>query len=354
MDTNLDNANRLKELVVRHSRSGNLSLYAEAQEQGLSFTELLEQIDPSDAGSELDAFERQLMLHGVLADGPRSITMEQFFVGGGLILLPEYIQREIQRGYKLIQDPTDLVASTVYESGPTVRPIYIRTTNARESLGKKGTGGGAAYPRVELLYRDKEAAILDRGREFDFSYRVVRNQRLTEFRVFLWWIGAQMAHDEIDDIYDVLLNGDGTSSGATDVFNGNGGTFAYSDMVHLAMSFDVPARMTHILASLSDIETIINLSQFQDPDAWRSNELFQRSGDYRSFLPVNANLVVAPNATATKVLALDSRFAVRETVSQPIMIEAEKVISQKLEKAVVSKESVYTVMVDGAALLSDY
>jgi hypothetical protein len=51
---------------------------------------------------------------------------------------------------------------------------------------------------------------------------------------------------------------------------------------------------------------------------------------------------------------MDSRFAVRETVAQPIMIEAEKVINQKLETAVVSKESVYTIMVDGAALVSDY
>jgi len=83
-------------------------------------------------------------------------------------------------------------------------------------------------------------------------------------------------------------------------------------------------------------------------------EAFQRSGDFRSLLPLNARLVIVPHATATKVLGLDRRFAVRESVAQPLMIEAEKVIAQKLESAVVSKESVYTVMVDGAALLSDY
>lgn len=354
MEINLDNARKLKELLVQHSRSGNLSFYAEAQEQSISFSELLETIDPSEPGCELDAFERQLMLNGLSADGPRGISMEQFFVSGGLILLPEYILREIERGYRMVQNPTELVASTVYEPGPAVRPIYLKTTEAKKSLGKKGSGGGAAYPRVELLYRDKEATTIDRGREFDFSYRVVRNQKLTEFRVFLWWIGAQMAYDEIDDIYDILLNGDGTSSGAVDVFNGVGGTFAYSDLVHLAMSFVVPAKITHIVAAKSDIETIINLSQFQSADAWRESEMFQRSGDYRSIQPVNARLVVVPNATATKVIGMDSRFAVRESVSQPLMIEAEKVINQKFEKAVVSKESVYTIMVDGTALLSDY
>jgi len=354
METNLDNAHKLKELIIRHSRSANPAFYAEAQEQGVSFSDLLEQLDPSEPDAKIDAFERQLMLHGIQSDGPRAISMEQFFVGGGLILLPEYILREIKRGYKMVQDPLDMIASVVSESGPTVRPIYIKTTNAKKSLGKRGSGGGAAYPKVELLYREKEAAIIDRGRQFDFSYRVVRNQKLTEFRVFLWWIGAQMAYDEIDDIYNVLLNGDGTSDGASDVFNGVGGTFAYSDLVHLAMSFDVPARMTHILGAMADVEKIVNLTQMQDPDAWRQSELFARSGDYRSFLPVNAKLVIAPNATSTKLIGLDGRFAVRETEAQPLMIEAEKVINQKLESAVVSKESVYTIMVDGAAKLSDY
>ena len=334
MTVNLDNARKLKELIVQHSRSGNLALYSEAQEQGVSFTELLEQLDPSEQGGNLDAFERQLMMNGVLAEGPRSISMEQFFVGGGLILLPEYILRELKHGYRMVQDPSELVATIAQENGPTVRSIYIKTAKAKESLAKRGSGGGSAYPRVELLHREKEAVVIDRGRQFDFSYRVVRNQKLAEFRVFLWWIGAQMAYDEVDEIYNVLLNGDGASSAASDVFNGVAGTLAYTDLVHLAMSFDVPAQMTHIVAAKADIEKVVNQTQFQDL--------------------LNTRLVVAPNATATKVLALDSRFAVRESVAQPLMIEADKVINQKLETAVVSKESVYTVMVDGAALLSDY
>lgn len=354
MSINWDNARKLKEVITAHSRAGNLALYAEAQERGLSLSDLLETMDPSEPGSPLDAFERQLMVNGIVAEGPRAITLEQFFLGGGLILLPEYIMREIGRGYRMVQDPRELVATVVPESGPTIRPIYIKTEEARKPLAKRGSGSGAAYPRVELLYREKEAAVVDRGRQFDFSYRVVRNQKLAEFRVFLWWIGAQMAYDEIDEIYQILINGDGTSPGAQDVFNGQPGQFTYADLVHLAISFDVPARMTHIIAHKEDIERIINLTQFQDPLVWRESEMLQRSGDYRSLYPVNARLVVAPNATPTKIVGLDARFALRESVAQPLMIEAEKVISQKLESAVVSKESVYTVMVEGAALLSDY
>ncbi len=358
MSLDFSQAEGLKQTVVRHSRAGDLSLYAEAQERGLTLSELLEELDPSPKGENgqpvngFDAFERQMLVLGLSGSGRRAITVEDFYLGGGLILLPEYIQREIQRGYRTVQDPQELLAASVPVNGPSVKPIYIKTSKAKKSLAKRSDG--AAYPTVELLYRDKEADIVDKGRRFDFSYRVIKSQRLDEFRVFLWWIGAQLAYDEIDELYNVIVNGDGTSPGATDVFNGTPGTWAYSDMVHLAMSFDVPSQMTHVLGTKDDIEKILNLTQYQDPDTWHAAELFRQQGRYQGLLPMNAKLVVAPNATATKFAALDKRFAIRESVSQPLMIEAEKIISQKLESAVISKESVYTIMVDDGIKVSDY
>lgn len=76
-------AKNIKEMVVSHSRSGNLALYAEAQAQSVSLSELLEQLDPTPAGGQLDAFERQLYLAGISNEPKKSITMENFFVGGG-------------------------------------------------------------------------------------------------------------------------------------------------------------------------------------------------------------------------------------------------------------------------------
>jgi hypothetical protein len=252
----------------------------------------------------------------------------------------------------MVQDPEELIAVSVPINGPSVRPIYIKTTEAQKSLALKEEG--AEYPAVKLAYRDKELIVRDKGRRFDFTYKIVRNQKLTEFKNFLWWIGAQIAYDEIDDIYNVIVNGDGTSAGASDCFNGTPGTLAFSDLVHLAASFTVPAQMTHILSTKGDIEVILNMSEFSDPLAWRESELFARTGDYKAFRPVNAKMVVAPHATATKLAALDRRFAIREAVSQPLMVEAEKVISQKLESAIISKESVLSIMVEEAIVVCDY
>lgn len=358
MTLDFSNAYTLREKINDHSRSGNLALYSEAQDRGVTFTELLEELDPSPRKPDgaldtpLDAFERQLYLANIVMNGRHATSLEQFLTGAGLILAPEYVSREIQRGYKMVQDPTELVAAQVAERGPTVKPIYIKTDGAKKALARRNEM--ASYPLVKLAYREKDAAMVDRGRQFDFSYRVLKNQKLAEFRVFLWWIGAQLAFDEITEIYSICVNGDGTSPAPSNSFNGTAGTFAYGDLVHLSMAFSGPARMTHLVGSKSDIEAILKISEFADPQAFQGASTYQETGDYRTFLPINTKLVVCPGATATKLAAIDNRFAVRESVAQPLLIEAEKVIAQKLESAVISKESVYTIMVDDAIAMSDY
>lgn len=358
MSLDFTNAYSLREKINDHSRAANLALYAEAQDRGLTFSDLLEELDPSprkpdgSLDAPLDAFERQLYLANIVTSGRNATSLEQFLTGAGLILAPEYVSREIQRGYKMVQDPTELVAAQVPERGPSVKPIYIKTALAQKALGRRNEQ--SAYPTVKLMYREKDAAMVDRGRQFDFSYRVLKNQKLAEFRVFLWWIGAQLAFDEVTEIYNICVNGDGTSPAPSNVFNGSAGSFTYSDLVHLAMSFSGPARMTHLIGAKNDIETILKLNEFADPQAFEGLSFFQEKGDYRSFLPINTKLVVCPGATATKLAAIDHRFAIRESVAQPLLIEAEKVITQKLESAVISKESVYTVMVDDAVAMSDY
>ena len=350
-------ATALQAEIAKHSRNKTVALYGQAQESELSLSELFETIDPTQLDPDgqpagPDAFERQLALAGIITSGRKSTSLGSFVTGPGLILLPEFITREITRGYQMVQDPTELLAAVVPDDSPVVKPIYLQTTEARKTASKRAEAAG--YPVSKLLYREKEIPMQDRGRQFDFSYQILRNQRVPEFTAFLNFMGAQIASDELDEIYTTLLDGDGTSPAAVDVFNGGAGTLAYTDIVHLALSFDGPTQMTHILGLGSDIEVILNLTPFQDATAWRATELFARTGDYRSFLPLHSKLVICSGATTTKVIGLDARFAIKETVASPLMVEAEKIITQKLETAVISKEACYSIMIDEARKLTDY
>jgi hypothetical protein len=155
MNIDFTGAEALKDKITEHSRSSNLALYSEAQERSLSVSELLEDIDPSPRNPDgslatpLDAFERQLYLANVVVTGRQAVTLEQFMTGAGMILLPEYITREIARGYQMVQDPSQIVAAQVPERGPSVKPIYIQTTEAKKSLSRRHEA--AQYPVVKLL-----------------------------------------------------------------------------------------------------------------------------------------------------------------------------------------------------------
>ncbi len=354
----LSRAEALKPTIRDASRSGNLALYHEAQTRGITLTELLEEYDPSPRtpdgriDSQLDAFERQLAVHDIRIGGRNAASVEQFLMSDAVMLAPEFILREIRHGMTLIVDPSDLVAVQVPEKGPSVKPAYFKTEQVKKTVARHGEAAG--FPTVTVNYREKDAQMIDRGRQFDFPYRVIRHQRLTEFRALLWAIGSQMAADELNEIYNVLRNGDGTSPAPANVFNGSAGTLDYKDLVHLVLEFSAPARMTHLLLGRSDLEKILNMSQFEDPSIWHSHEMIARTGNYSAMQPLHGKLIKIDGATATELIAIDSRFALRESISQALMVEAEKVISAKLETAVVSKESVYTVMLDDAVKLCNY
>jgi hypothetical protein len=346
MGLELNQAGSVKLQLIQASKSGDLSLYREAQEQGKSFSQVLEEYDPStpdQVEKGFDAFRRQLVLFDLIGKG---ITVDHFFIKNAMILLPEFMQREITAGYQGVENPESLVAAVVAEKGPKITPIYLKTTNAKKHLAKGEEA--AAYPKTIIAYRDKALGMLDRGREWDFTYKVLRNQQLTEFKVFCQYIGAQIAYDEIDEIYTTGISGDGTSPAATDTGVASAGTLAYNDLVTHAMAFTAPAQLTHILAPAAAITAILKLTQFQNPDVWVAINQIQKSEKLTGLLPMNAKLVVAPNGTASTLCGIDARFAFRETVAQPLMIEADKIIEQKIEKAVISKESVYSVLIDDA------
>ena len=53
------------------------------------------------------------------------------------------------------------------------------------------------------------------------------------------------------------------------------------------------------------------------------------------------------------VVGFDTRFAVEEVVSQPLMVEFDKIIEQKFEEAVISESVAFAKVVPQATLVLD-
>lgn len=342
-------------------------LYTELESEHVNLSEKLETLDPTERDENgknvgtVDALERICMAADLQLVGRNAITVEKL-AQGAMVLMPELVRRTILAGMQMASRSgyKKLVAVTVPNPGASYHPVYIPemdtgSTQAKKldktskSMGRRAASGkGGAFPVTSVRYREKDIKVRDYGRQFDVSYKILRNMPWSEFSLFLKLIGVQLAADKLFDVYDQAITGDGTTGAATDVFNGTSGSLTYQDLVHAFLSFDQAFTLNAVLASKTALETILVMPQFQDPNAGFK---FQNSGELMT--PLGAEMfqvdtTAAGAPTATVIAVMDKRFAVREAIAQPLMVEAKKIIELKFEEAVISEESVFSVIADGA------
>jgi len=357
----LENTKKAADQIAQF-KSSPLPLYKQLKSDKLSLTEYLEQIDPTPKDEngkpliQLDAFERLLMLNDVKLSGPGSFTLEQLHKQVEY-LMPELVLREIKAGMSVdpLYDPKDCIAASV-PSKATYNPLYIPNqvrntvqTRRDKSLGARAnTSKGGEFPVVQICRREKTIQVEDLGKQIEAPYNLIKDYGWEDFAIFLRLVGAQLAADDLQDIYDIGITGDGTVGAAPNTFAGVAGTLAYTDLIRNWTSFGPPFKMSRVLAPVQSLETILAMAQFQDPEAGFE---FQRTGN--PVTPMGARLKqidVVPGATpvGTVIVTLDHRFAIREVFNEDLTVESEAIIARKYEKAVVSQAKRFCVIADGA------
>ena len=365
----LSAAKEIQKDYLSKYKGKELDLYKDLDAEGqnadvrLTLSDKLEQLDPSDEDSQklgIDAFQRQLLVNDISLTGPNSITIEKLAQGQNMVLMPELMLREIDAGMKLSPryNYPELVASKQQVKGVSYRPVYIpnltlgstalRGRSAKTLAERAAAGKGGHFPVTAFRYREKDITIKDYGRVFDVEYKVVRNMPWEKFKIILQLIGAQISVDKIFDIYDMGITGDGTVGAATDTFSGTSGTLAYTDLVTNYLLFNGGFVMNAMLCPQTSMETVLAMAQFQDP---LSNWKFQQTGELvtpMGAVMAQVDSVASGSPTGTVIVTIDKRFAIEETEAQPLMVEVDKIIALKFEEAVISEESVFSVLADGA------
>jgi len=323
-------------------------MYQEAQSQGKSLSELLEMeaYDPSPSESPLDAFERQLAYNGIRVSGKNAITVEQFFQSASA-LMPEFIMREIRRGMELRPEYNRLIAASSQINSNRYTPLYINTSAMDTGLSLRPIGEGAEIPQINITEQLNTITVPDYGVALKTSYKTLRHRSTAQFKVVLWYIGFRLQADKVALIADVIKNGDGNDNAATVVNSDSSGNLDYDDFVKFWVEF-APFEMNTLICHKDMIRTILNLSEFKDPLAGFK---FQSSGKLVN--PLGATLVRCDEVADDLVIGLDRRFAVEEVVSQPLMVEFDKIIEQKFEEAVISESVGYARIIKEAALVLD-
>ena len=322
--------------------------YLEAQARGLTLSELLEtsDYDPSPAGSPLDAFERQLAVHGIRVGGKNPTTVELFYQGAPA-LLPEFMLREIKNGMKMRSEMDGIIAASSVVNSNRYTPFFINVSASDSKLSLRPIGDGAEIPSVTLTEQLHSINVPDYGVALRTSYKALRYRTTAQFKVLLWFLGFRLQSDKIALIVNTIINGDGNSNPATVLNTAVTGTLAYSDLITFWNEF-YPFQMNTILAHKDKIKTILTMSEFKDPLAGFK---FQATGELVS--PLGSTLIRSDEVPTDLLIGIDKRFAIEEVIAQPLMIEYDKIIDQKFEEAVISESVAYAKVIAGAGMILD-
>ncbi len=337
--------------TVDLSRTAEISVdketYLEADSRGMTLSELLEtpEYDPSPDSSPLDAFERQLALAGIRLGGKNPTLVDQFYQKAPA-LMPEFMLREIKKGQAMRPELSAIVANSTTVNNNRYTPFHIDTsTTDRFSL--RPIGEGSEIPQLLVTEQNHSINVPEYGLGLKASYKSLRYRTTAQFRVLLWYIGFKLQTDKIGLVANCIKDGDGNSNPAATVNAASSGTLDYDDLITLWAEFE-PFEMNTIMCHISQLKAILTLDEFKDPLA---GYRFQGKGEL--FSPLGARLVRCDEISTDLIIGLDSRFAVEEVVTQPLMVEYDKVIEQRFEEAVISESVAYAKVIQGASVILD-
>jgi len=322
-------------------------LYLEAESRGLTLSELLEtpEYDPSPLDSPLDAFERQLALAGIRLGGKNPTLVDQFYQKAPS-LMPEFILREIKKGRAMRPELASLIANSTVVTNNRYTPFHVDTAST-DRLSLRPIGEGGEIPQLLVTEQNHSINVPEYGLGLKTSYKALRYRTTAQFRVLLWYIGFRLQTDKIGLIVDCLINGDGNDNPAPTVNAAASGTLTYDDLITLWAEFE-PFEMNTLVCHIDKMKTILTLEEFKDPLA---GFRFRRTGE--KFSPLGAALVRSDEVPVDLVVGLDARFAVEEIITQPLIVEYDKIIEQRFEEAVITESVAYARVIREAAVVLD-
>ena len=320
--------------------------------QGKSFTEVLEQLDPSEqyqgtAAEHLDAYQRQLKRFDIKVKGAGSDVVAKFFATwDSAVLFPEYVARAVRQGMEEDILPQISAAVTRFD-GMDYRSVASVPTDDEKAL--KRVEEGSLIPTTEVHIQENQVKLHKRGRMLVSSYEAIKFQRLDLFSVMLRQIGAYINRMHLEDAIDVIINGDGNNNAATaytigtSPISGTAGTISYGALVDFWGQFD-PYTLNTILVNGESMSDILKLTEMKDAAAGLN---FQGTG--KLVTPMGAALLRSSAVPSGKLIGLDKNYALEMIQGSDIVVEYDKLIDRQLERAAITSISGFAKLFEDAS-----
>jgi hypothetical protein len=341
---------------------GRLNMYKEAYGKGLTFSQFLENRDPSsqyvgkDAWlGQLDAFERQMLAAGIRtksdeAKGLYADRVEKFFLGTSSsdVLFPEFINRTARQAMLAPDILNELVGIRTPIEGNAYKTFYVDLSTAAKQ--KKRVAEGAEIPTTTITGHTHAITLKKKGRAIDASYEFIRRMRIDMLALLIEGILQQTGVDLAEDAIDVLINGDGNASTAATNTNLTtlGGTVAdgidWKSWLTWRLKF-YPYNGSTIIVDADQLMNVLGIqSPVIDPLALLAAMNGAGKVDGGSSMPQNIfskplRYVYLPSATlANKVLGIDPKYALEQvTEIGADIVETDRMIKTQFETIVLSQ-----------------
>lgn len=359
--------------VPLNTKEDALNLYKMAADHGMTFWQFLEVIQPSKAGDNLTAFERQLQHHGIITrsnpeKGLYSSTGEYFFQSdrpGSAILFPTLLQKTaLWTKMKQYADVNKIVASTRTISGASsYQSLYIDDSKIVGVGGRSFRVDQAGnFPRVKIGWSDGANTVIKHGVQLDWTYEFVRRASIELMTTVVARIMLQDAIDNFNDAVSLAINGDGTSNNpaataktfcqstktptateiALDVTNNSiaAGTLPYEGWLKFIGGMS-PYKPDVVCGNLATLVKFVTMARPTVDPAEVITKLLESKNQGTAKLDQelfpNVTLYLADGVPVNKLLAIDSGFALERVIELGSDIkEIERVISNQTEAMVIS------------------
>ncbi len=319
----------------------NLKLEKGLYTTGKSFTNALEELDPSEnyIGTELeglDAYQRQLKRFDIKVSGIGSDPVSKFFsTSDSAALFPEYVSRAVKQGLTDANIVDDLVATTTVIDSLDYRAIESVNTNSADDEGY--IGEGSFIPETVIKTKETLTPLHKRGKMLVASYEAIKSQKLDVFTVALKQIGEYIAGCQLMDLLKLFV-----SDSSRYVDRIKEGETSYDDLVNLWSKF-YPYNMDRIIMDTETLTQLLKLPEFKDSMAGLT---FHGTGDM--ITPFGAKIVRAPSTNSQTIIGIDKNYAVEKVQFGDIVTDFDKLIDRQLERATVTSTVGFSTIFDDA------
>ncbi len=304
----------------------NLKLEKGLYTTGKSFTQALEELDPSQdyegtALEGLDAYERQLKRFDIKVSGKGSDTVAKFFATtDSAALFPEYISRAVKLGVDNNNIVDRIVATTTEIDSLDYRSISCENTD----FSLSDVNEGEEMPELTIKLNESLTSLKKHGRMLVASYEAIKYQKLDLFTTMLKRIGDCIAFSEFNQALTVMCD---KSNLRSETVGANGIT--YSTLVNFWSSF-LPYQLNCLVASKSVLSEIMSLPELSDSYAGLD---FHASGN----MPTPLGMQLFCNDDLDDVcVGFDKNYTIEKVQAGGIITEFDKLIDRQLERATIS------------------